>query len=135
MAVKVTARRRSGFTHDVEIEGGHALVLDEPEEAGGANAGPAPTRALAAALAGCTAITVEMYAERKGWKVGDLSVEVEMEYGENSVPRAFTVTLLLPGGMTEEQQERLRTIAGRCPVHRAITGDTQITVTDRVVAG
>ena len=64
--VRATARRRQGFTHDVEIQGGHRLVIDEPEDAGGGNEGPSPTRTVAAALAACTAITTEMYADRKG---------------------------------------------------------------------
>ena len=87
--VRATARRRQGYTHDVEIQGGHRLVIDEPEEAGGANQGPSPTRTLAAALAACTAITMEMYAERKGWELGEVEVEVEMEYG--AVERAELV--------------------------------------------
>src|SRR5689334_14952606 len=82
--VRVTARRRRAFTHDVEIQGGHRLVIDEPEDAGGGNEGPSPTRTVAAALAACTAITVEMYADRKGWTLGDVEVQVDMEYGEAS---------------------------------------------------
>ena len=87
--VRATARRRQGYTHDVEIQGGHRLVIDEPEESGGANQGPSPTRTLAGTLAACTAITMEMYADRKGWDVGELEVEVEMEYG--AVQRASVV--------------------------------------------
>src|SRR6266550_5680759 len=101
--VKVIARRRQGFTHDVEIQGGHRLVIDEPEVAGGADRGPSPTRTVAAALAACTAITLEMYADRKGWNVGELEVDVEMEYGEASVPRSFALTLRLPRGLSDEQ--------------------------------
>jgi putative redox protein len=130
--VKVTARRRQGFTHDVEIQGGHRLVIDEPKEAGGANQGPSPTRTVAAALAACTAITTEMYAARKGWDLGELEVGVEMEYGEDSVPRSFEVTLRVPNGLSEEQVERLRTIAGKCPVHRLLAQDREVSITDRV---
>ena len=130
--VKVTARRRQGFTHDVEIQGGHRLVIDEPEEAGGGNEGPSPTRTVAAALAACTAITTEMYAERKGWDLGEVEVEVEMEYGEASVPRSFDVTLRVPPGLTDDQRDRLRTIAGKCPVHRLLAHERDLTITDHV---
>ena len=78
--MKAVARRREGYTHEVEIEGGHTIVIDEPHEAGGNDAGPTPTRAVAAALAACTAITCEMYAARKGWELGEVAVEVEAEY-------------------------------------------------------
>jgi putative redox protein len=125
------ARRREGYTHDIEVDG-HELVTDEPESAGGADRGPAPTRLLAAALASCTATTMEMYADRKGWDVGNLEVAVEMEYDKPSVPSAFLVTLKLPKSLSEEQRERLEVIAGRCPVHRVLAHDTEVTVTDRV---
>jgi len=130
--VRVIARRREGFTHDVEIEGGHRLVIDEPEESLGADEGPSPTRTLAAALAACTAITTEMYAERKGWDVGDLSVDVGMEYGDAGVPQSFVVTLHLPRGLSQDQVERLRVIAGKCPVHRALSSEREVTITDQV---
>jgi putative redox protein len=130
--VEVTARRREGFTHDVEIDGEERLVIDEPEESGGANEGPSPTRTLAAALAACTAITVEMYAERKDWEVGRLEVGVEMEYGQAGVPRTFLVTLHLPKELSNDQVDRLREIAGKCPVHRALRHEQELTIEDRV---
>jgi putative redox protein len=128
--MRAVARRRSGYTHDVEIEGGHSLVIDEPEDSGGADEGPSPTRTLAAALAACVAITVEMYAGRKGWEVDDVEVVVDMEYGEANRPRAFTVTLRLPHGLSEEQVQRLKVIAGKCPIHRML--DEGVEMTDRV---
>ena len=130
--VRATARRRQGYTHDVEIQGGHRLVIDEPEESGGANQGPSPTRTLAATLAACTAITMEMYAGRKGWELGEVEVEVEMEYGASSVPRSFVVILRLPKGLASDQLERLRVIAGKCPVHRALSHETEVSIEDRV---
>jgi putative redox protein len=130
--VRATARRRQGYTHDVEIQGGHNLVIDEPEEAGGANQGPSPTRILASTLAACTAITMEMYAEGKGWDLGELEVEVEMEYGEANVPRSFLVHLRLPKELSPEQLERLRVIAGKCPVHRVLSREREVMIEDRV---
>ncbi len=125
------ARRVEGYAHSVEIDGEHVVRMDEPEEAGGTNTGPRPTRVLAASLAACTAITVEMYADRKGLDLGDLQVEVEMEY-DGHVPSVFAVTLHLPGGLGSDQLEKLRVIAGKCPVHRALASETKVTITDRV---
>jgi putative redox protein len=131
--VKVVARRqgREGFTHEVEIEGGHRIVLDEPAAAGGADLGPKPTLMLAASLAGCTAITMELYAERKGWDLGEVEVDVEVEY-EKANPTSFAVAVRLSGQLDEEQQRRLLVIAGKCPVHRVIAGEVPVTVSDRV---
>jgi putative redox protein len=130
--VKVLARRRQGYSHDVEIEGGHSLVIDEPVDSGGANEGPSPTRTLGAALAACTAITAEMYAERKGWDLGRLEVEVQIVY-EDSTPSSFDVTLRCPGELDDEQMERLLRIAAKCPVHRLLSRETAVTVTDHIV--
>jgi putative redox protein len=128
---RVIARRREDYTHDLEIEG-HTLVADEPESEGGANLGPSPTRLLAASLASCTAITVELYADRKGWDLGKLEVTVDMEYGEPSVPRSFLVTLKLPNELSEEQLQRLQVIAGKCPVHRVLSHQAEVEIEDRV---
>jgi putative redox protein len=129
---RAVARRREGFAHDVEIEGGHSLVVDEPEDSGGKNEGPSPTRLTAAALASCTAITMEMYAERKGWDLADLEVVVDMEYDDGAVPRSFAVTLRLPKELSEEQQERLKVIAGKCPVHRILRHETEVSIEERL---
>ena len=128
---RATARRRQGYTHDLEIDG-HSLVADEPVDAGGADLGPSPTRLLAASLASCAAITVEMYADRKGWEVGPVEVVVDMEYGQPSVPRSFAVTLKLPKELSEEQQQRLLVIAGKCPVHKVISHQAEVEIDDRI---
>jgi putative redox protein len=127
--IKVVARRRAGYAHDVEIESGHALVVDEPEEVGGTDTGPSPVRLLGAALAGCTAITMEMYADRKGWDVGDLRVDVEIEY-DGPAPKSFTILLHMPTGLDDEQLDRLRVIAGKCPVHKALAREMPVTIAD-----
>ena len=131
--MKVVARRRQGFAHEVEIEGGHTVVVDEPVAAGGTDAGPSPTRLLAAALASCVAVTIEMYAARKGWEVGRVEVDVDVDY-EAFAPRSFAVTLRLPAELSEEQRQRLLVIATKCPVHKVLAGETEVTVSDRIEA-
>lgn len=127
------ATRRSGFEHEVRI-GDHPLTVDEPPEKGGTDQGPSPTRLLAGALAGCVAITMEMYAGRKGWELGELSVDVEVEGDPTRGEASYRVTLHLPEGLSEEQIERLTRIAGKCPVHRIMARETEIR-TEHVVGG
>ncbi len=129
--MKVVARRREGFLHEVEVEGGHTVIVDEPAEDGGTDTGPSPTRLLAVSLAACTAITIEMYAERKGWGIGAVEVDVEVDY-EGATPSAFAVSLRLQAELSEEQRKRLIAIAHKCPVHNVLTGATPVTVADRV---
>jgi putative redox protein len=133
--MRVVARRREGYAHDLDIDGGdHRLVTDEPAEAGGDDAGPSPTRLVAAGLAGCVAITIEMYAERKGWELGDVEVTVDVEY-ERYTPRSFSTSIHLPAELSEEQREALLRVAGRCPVHRVLAHETDVDVSYRVEAG
>ena len=128
--MKVVARRRDGYVHDVEIEGSHTLVVDEPAFVeGGTDAGPSPTRLVAAGLASCIAITIEMYAKRKDWEVGAVEVEVDVTY-EDFTPSSFAATIRLPAGLAGEQRERLLAIARKCPVHRVIATETP--VADRI---
>ncbi len=131
--MRIVARRTEGFAHEIEIEGGHTLLIDEPAEAGGTDTGPRPTQLLAASLAGCTAITVEMYAERKGWDVGSIEVDVDVSY-DGPVPSTFAVALKLPRELSEEQRERLLVVAGKCPVHKVLVGEASVTVTERLEA-
>jgi putative redox protein len=131
--MKVVARRRAGFTHEVEIESGHTIVVDEPLEAGGNDAGPSPTRLVAAGLAGCIAVTMEMYAERKGWDVGKVEVDVNVEYVNDS-PVSFAVSLRLPTELSEEQRARLLVVARKCPVHKLLAGEAAVVVSDRIEA-
>ena len=124
--MRAVARRISGHKHEVEVEG-HTLVVDEPTENGGTDAGPSPTRLLTAALASCVAITVGMYAGRKGWDITGLEVSAEFE----GPPRAgesahFVVELSLPAGLSAEQAQRIEVIAGKCPVHRTLAGPVEI---------
>lgn len=128
--MRIVARRVEGYAHDVEVDG-HALRLDEPPEAGGDGTGPRPTTLLGAGLAGCIAITVEMYAQRKGWDVGAVEVDVETSY-DGPVPTGFEVGLKLPGDLDEEQRRRLLVIATKCPVHKVLAGEARVNVVERL---
>jgi putative redox protein len=133
MSVKVVARRISGFAHEIDIEDGHSLVLDEPTELDGTDTGPSPGRLLAASLAGCTAVTMEMYAERKGWDIGAVEVEVEASYDEGGhIAQAYALTVTLPAGLDDEQRERLFKVAAKCPVHKVLSGEASIEISDRL---
>jgi putative redox protein len=129
--MRIVARRAEGFAHDVELDGRHVLRVDEPTAAGGADTGPRPTELLGAGLAGCIAITVEMYAERKGWDVGAIEVDVEVSY-EGVVPTSFEVGVKLPGELDDEQRRRLLVIATKCPVHKVLAGEAHVNVVERL---
>jgi putative redox protein len=131
--MRVLARRIAGYAHEIDFDTDHELVVDEPAERGGTDTGPRPTQLLATSLAGCTAITIEMYADRKGWDVGALEVEVEMDY-DGEVPSRFDVAIGLPPTLDAEQRRKLLVIATKCPVHKVLAGGATIEIVERVEA-
>jgi putative redox protein len=123
--MRATARRRptvGTYQHDVKIRE-HFVGADEPTDAGGDDAAPSPQELLAASLASCTAITLEMYAERKGWDVGPVEVDCEYSPAERGCPTKFSLVVRLPEHLSAEQIERLKVIAAKCPVHRTLDGE------------
>ena len=121
--MKATASRENEkFTHDLKMRD-HHLTADEQEETGGDDEGPSPQELLAASLASCTAITMEMYAKRKSWDIGDVVVNVDYEPAQRGSPTKFAMEVRLPKELPEEQRERLMQIAAKCPVHRTLEGE------------
>jgi putative redox protein len=119
MTVTATARRVGDtLRHEVDVNGRHAIVTDEPERLGGTDAGPAPHELLAAMLAACVSTTLVTYARNRGWGIGELSVHVE--YDTETTPRAVSVEVLLPDGLTTEQVRRLERVAAACPARRSL---------------
>jgi len=119
--------------------GEHELLADEPEAQGGTDAGPTPYGYLLAALGTCKVITLRMYADRKGWAMQAASVRLshdrvhakdceDCETREGMVDR-IACELTLTGDLDEEQRERLREIADKCPVHKTLTSETKIETT------
>ena len=121
--MRAISRRVDGrLEQDVEIRG-HRLTADEPKDCGGDDSGPSPQELLAASLASCTAITMEMYAQRKGWDTSGLTVDVQYTPAERGCPTKFELVLKMPPHLDEEQIERLKVIAAKCPVHRTLEGE------------
>jgi putative redox protein len=120
--MRAIARQREKFTHDVKA-GDHSITVDEPIDAGGDDLGPSPQELLAASLASCTAVTMEMYARRKGWDTSGLAVDCNYIPAERGCPTKFELVLKMPAHLDEEQIERLQVIGARCPVHRTLEGE------------
>jgi len=120
--MKAVARRTGVYRHTIDVRS-HHLAVDEPEDQGGDDTAPSPQELLAASLASCTAVTLEMYAQRKGWDIGYVEVECEYTPAERGCPTKFELVLRLPAAATEEQVERLRVIAAKCPIHRVLDGE------------
>jgi putative redox protein len=120
--MKATATRAGTYRQTIRIRD-HQLTVDEPADQGGDDTGPSPLELLAASLASCTAITMEMYAQRKGWDVGGVEVACDYTPAERGVPTRFNLVMRFPDQLSDEQVERLRVIAAKCPVHRTLDGE------------
>jgi putative redox protein len=123
--MKAIARRTGGtLRHSIEV-GSHEVTADELPDHGGTDAGPNPQELLAASLASCSAVTMEMYANRRGWDIGDVVVEVDYEPAQRGSPTSFTMAVKLPKELPEEQREKLMQIVAKCPVHRTLEGEVR----------
>jgi putative redox protein len=114
---------RSGKLRQLVKVRDHEVTVDEPKSKGGTDDGPDPQELLAASLAACTAITMEMYAERKGWDIGDVEVACNYQAAERGSPTQFELILRFPDSLDQEQVDRLQIIAAKCPVHRTLDGE------------
>lgn len=102
----------------------HFAVIDEPVDAGGDDNGPTPVEYLLTAIGSCVSITLRMYAERKGWDVGKITVNVSQVKDE--IGTHLTEEISFEKDVTEGQKKRLLVIAGKCPVAKMVKGETEI---------
>ncbi len=117
--------------HEIDVNGRHTLITDEPERLGGADSGPAPHELLAATLAACVSTMVVLYARNRGWE--SRGVEVDVTYDSDATPRRVRLELRLPAGLSADQIVRLRRVADTCPVKRAL--EAGFAFEERIVAG
>lgn len=120
----------------------HSVICDEPPDDGD-GLGPGPYELLLAALGSCTAMTMLMYARRKGWDLADCSVHLthdrihadDSEDAESGTKRIDVINrdISLRGNLSDEQKERLLEIAQKCPVHKTITSNPR--VQDSIIIG
>jgi putative redox protein len=118
-----------GYRVDVEA-GGHTFVIDEPLSVGGTNQGATPYDYLLGALSGCMAITLRMYADRKGWPLESVRIQLRTTRGhaadcENCESESVGLATIerrveLSGPLSDDQRARLLHIAGRCPVKQTL---------------
>ena len=104
------------------MNGRHTIITDEPASLGGTDAGPAPHELLPAALASCVSTMVAMYAERRGWDIGELARRRPLRQ-RGRRQRRFDVALHLPSDLSGEQVRRLERVAETCPIRQALEGE------------
>jgi putative redox protein len=121
----ITTHRGQGPLQQVIEIGPHRLLTDVTPEFGGEGSGPEPHDLLAAALAACTTLTVSLYARRKGWQLDE--VQVTIRHGQEGAAYALHRSIRYLGPLSGEEKQRLTDIANKCPVHKTLSGQIQIT--------
>lgn len=94
--------------HEVDVNGRHTIITDEPERLGGTDAGPTPHELMAAMLAACASAMIVLYAQCGDWHVGD--VRMDVSYDADVTARRVDIEVHLPEGLRPEQIERLRRV-------------------------
>ncbi len=138
MSMTATARPvDGGLRHEVDVNGRHMIITDEPARLGGTDAGPAPHELLPAMLAACASTMIVMHANARGLEMDELRVDVV--YDPEPTPRRVEMVVHAPAGLTRDQIERLRRIANACPAKRALeagfTFDEKVIVDGRPDGG
>jgi putative redox protein len=133
----VTVTHVPGTAYQTRMDTGDlAMIGDESLEAGGDGLGPSPYELLLASLGHCAVLTILLYARRKGWQVDNVSIRatherllIEAEVDGEPVKRKLERIIqevALDGDLDDAQRARLVDVAGKCPVHRTITGDLEL---------
>ena len=117
--------------------GSFPVPSDMPEDEGGEGSAPRPYELLLSAFGACTAMTMRMYAERKGWPLE--GVEIALRHDRRKVepgtpgatPAGWAYVIhreveLRGDGLTAEQRERILEVADKCPVHQSLVHGTVI---------
>ncbi len=134
MATGITKVSISNFPdtrYQQKIQAGpHIITADEPRALGGGGTGATPISLLLAALGSCTAITLKMYAERKGYAIEkiDSFITHEKRGAQDHIDREIVI---VAPGLTPEQRARMLEIADLCPVHKMLSGSAVITTRER----
>lgn len=102
----------------------HSLVADEEEEDGGTDVGPRPGELMCMSLASCSAITMQMYADKKGWDTGEITVKVTRIMNENDTD--FNVEIHFEKTLDAASVERLILVSKKCPVHKVLSNPIRI---------
>lgn len=110
----------------------HTVIADEPLQEGGSDEGMNPFELLSGSLASCTAITIQMYLERKGWKIDELVVDVDIKSSRdgNVMKNIFERNIIVQSNLDEAQLERVKNIANSCPISKILgTGNNSVITT------
>lgn len=124
---KITSSiKKELYKVNIESPTGNVLVADEPIAMGGNDLGFSPKELLASALAACTSATLRMYADRKGWDLEEVKLEITLERDDKENKTIINRRLELIGNLDDSQKSRLLAVANACPMHKILSNPIDI---------
>ncbi|WP_338523081.1 OsmC family protein [Pseudomonas batumici] len=134
MTITINTESSEGFRHSVQIDD-HQLFADVPKAAGGEGSAPEPHDYFDAALGTCKALTLKLYAQKKGIPLTGVTVEVKRDNSQELKGKyGLQVKLTLKGALSDAQREELHKVADRCPVHKLMTS-TEVSIETLLAEG
>lgn len=126
MASVTSTIKQQLYRIQIESPSGNVVISDEPLEMGGEDLGFSPTELLASSLAACTSATLRMYADKKGWDLKEVKLEIDLDWDDKANKTVISRKIQLLGSLDENQRERLFKVANACPVHKMLTNPIEI---------
>lgn len=125
--MKTTIARIGKQKYKTEIQSkNHIIMADEPIDVGGQDLGFTPTELLESSLAACTAMTIRMYADRKGWDLEKVEIKVGFKRNISTNQIIFKKEIQLFGNLDHDQRDKLLEMGSKCPIQKMITGDVSV---------
>lgn len=103
----------------------HELFADVDASVGGESSAPNPHDLLDSSLAACTAITLSMFAKRRGMPLDGINIDIERDASkEKSGEYNLALNIHFVGSLSEEQKQQLLDIVEKCPIHKLLSHAT-----------
>ncbi|MFY7840971.1 MAG: OsmC family protein [Lacibacter sp.] len=126
MASVSSVIKKELYRIEIKSPSDNIVIADEPVANGGKDTGFSPKELLSAALAACTSATVRMYADRKGWELEEVQVQINLEHKADENKTVINRKIQFIGNLDEAQQNRLLAVANACPVHKILSNPIEI---------
>jgi putative redox protein len=129
MAKITSVIKKELYKIEIKSPTGNTIIADEPPEIGGKDLGFSPKELLGSSLAACTSATLRMYADRKGWDLQEVNIQIDLEYNKEDNKTIINRKVELVGNLDDTQRERLLSVANACPVHKILSNPIEINTT------
>ena len=125
--IKISSTIKSErYKIEIKSATGNIIIADEPIEKGGKDSGFSPKELLASALAACTSASLKIFADRKGWELKEIKINIDLNPIDNGNKTVINRKIILLGNLDDSQRRQLLAVANACPVHKILSNPIEI---------